>query len=62
MSSRNERLSSEARKKAAIVFEILQMAKKTFSEKSILDTIAFVKNEFKKKFFQCFAREASIVL
>jgi pantoate--beta-alanine ligase len=48
MSSRNERLSDEARIKAAIVFEILQKAKTTFIQKSIADTIALVKTEFEK--------------
>ena len=48
MSSRNERLSDGARDKAAIIFEILQHAKTTFAQKSIADTIAFVKNEFEK--------------
>ncbi|WP_396197999.1 pantoate--beta-alanine ligase [Flavobacterium sp.] len=48
MSSRNERLSDTARNKAAILFEILQQAKTTFNQKSIADTIAFVKTEFEK--------------
>ena len=43
MSSRNERLSPDARKKAAAVFEILQQAKLKFENQSISETIQFVK-------------------
>jgi pantoate--beta-alanine ligase len=48
MSSRNERLSENARKKAALIFEILNQAKSYFASKSITETIQFVQNEFKK--------------
>jgi pantoate--beta-alanine ligase len=48
MSSRNERLSENARKKAALIFEILTHAKSYFTSKSIAETIQFVQNEFKK--------------
>ena len=48
MSSRNERLSPDARKKAASIFEILQQAKLKFENQSISETIQFVQNEFKK--------------
>ena len=48
MSSRNERLSPDARKKAAAVFEILQQAKLKFENQSVSETIQFVQNEFKK--------------
>jgi pantoate--beta-alanine ligase len=48
MSSRNERLSPDARKKAAAVFEILQQAKLKFENQSISETIQFVKKEFEK--------------
>ena len=48
MSSRNERLSPNARKKAAIIFEILNQAKEVFQQKSIKETIKFVEKSFKK--------------
>jgi pantoate--beta-alanine ligase len=48
MSSRNERLSPNARKKAAAIFEILQLAKLKFENHSISETIQFVQNEFEK--------------
>jgi len=48
MSSRNERLSPEARKKTALIFEILTEAKEIFQKKSIKETIKFVKKSFKK--------------
>jgi len=48
MSSRNERLSPDARKKAAAVFEILQQAKLKFAKQSVSETIQFVKKEFEK--------------
>jgi pantoate--beta-alanine ligase len=48
MSSRNERLSADARKKAAAIFEILQQAKLKFANQSVSETIQFVQNEFKK--------------
>ena len=49
MSSRNERLSPDARKKAAAIFEILQQAKLKFENQSISETIQFVQNEFEKR-------------
>lgn len=48
MSSRNERLSPEARKKAALIFEILTEAKEIFQKKSIAETIHFVEESFEK--------------
>jgi pantoate--beta-alanine ligase len=48
MSSRNERLSADARKKAASIFEILQQAKLKFENQSVSETIQFVQNEFEK--------------
>ena len=48
MSSRNERLSPDARKKAAAIFEILQQAKLKFAKQSVSETIQFVQNEFEK--------------
>ena len=48
MSSRNERLSPDARKKAASIFEILQQAKLKFENQSVSETIQFVQNEFEK--------------
>lgn len=48
MSSRNERLSPNARKKAALIFEILNEARTIFKKKSINETIKFVEKSFKK--------------
>lgn len=48
MSSRNERLSPEARQKAALIFEILNDAKTVFKTHSIEETINFVETVFKK--------------
>ena len=48
MSSRNERLSPDARKKAAAIFEILQQGKLKFANQSVSETIQFVKKEFEK--------------
>lgn len=48
MSSRNERLSESARKKASIIHQILNDAKELFQTKSAEETILFVENEFKK--------------
>jgi pantoate--beta-alanine ligase len=48
MSSRNERLSPMARKKAAKIFEILQQAKIIFQTSSAKETILCIENEFKK--------------
>ena len=48
MSSRNERLSSIAKEKAAIIYQTLSDAKKFFQTNSTEETILFVENEFKK--------------
>ena len=48
MSSRNERLSNEGRKKSAVIFKILNDAKDFFEKNSSEATILFVENEFKK--------------
>ena len=48
MSSRNERLSKEAKEKAAIIFKILKEGKKYFEEHSAFDTQVFVEKEFSK--------------
>lgn len=48
MSSRNERLSVEAKEKAAVIFQILNTAKAFFQNNSVENTIQFVENEFKK--------------
>lgn len=47
MSSRNERLSPEAREKAALIFEILNDATTVFKTHSIKETISFVEKAFK---------------
>lgn len=47
MSSRNERLTSEERKEAAIIYKTLTEAKEVFSTKSPEETIEFVENSFK---------------
>jgi len=47
MSSRNERLTSEERKEAAIIYKTLIEAKEVFSTKSPEETIEFVENSFK---------------
>lgn len=48
MSSRNERLSAEARVKAALIFEILNDAITVFKTHSTQETINFVERAFKK--------------
>lgn len=48
MSSRNERLSQEARNESALIYLILQQAKKYFKTESAAATIEWVENEFKK--------------
>lgn len=48
MSSRNERLSTEARVKAALIFEILNDAITVFKTHSTQETISFVEKAFKK--------------
>ena len=66
MSSRNERLSNEARKKSAVIFKILNDAKDFFEKNSSEATILFVENEFKKfpefelEYFEI-AEEASLL-
>lgn len=47
MSSRNERLTPEERKEAAIIYKTLTEAKEVFSTKSPEETIEFVENSFK---------------
>ncbi|MEW5677501.1 pantoate--beta-alanine ligase [Flavobacterium enshiense] len=48
MSSRNERLSAEAREKAAIIYKILKNTKSKFEKHSAQEVVAYVENEFKK--------------
>ena len=48
MSSRNERLSTEARNEAKIIFQILQLAKGKFVTKSANEVVLFVERQFKK--------------
>ena len=48
MSSRNERLSTASREKAAIIYQILQEAKQLFSKSSALEVIAFVETAFER--------------
>ncbi len=48
MSSRNERLSKEVRKKADFIYKTLQSAKNKFGTKSADFTINWVQNQFKK--------------
>ena len=47
MSSRNERLTAEERKEAAIIFKILTEAKEIFQKGTPEETIQFVENSFK---------------
>ncbi|WP_374174327.1 pantoate--beta-alanine ligase [Flavobacterium tructae] len=47
MSSRNERLTAEERKEAAIIFKILTEAKEIFKKDTPEETIQFVENSFK---------------
>jgi len=49
MSSRNERLSSEGRKKAAFIYSVLQEAQKLFTTASVAEVEAFVKKQFSQK-------------
>lgn len=49
MSSRNERLSTESREKAAFIFKTLQRAKKLFATKSAKEVTKIVKEAFKKR-------------
>ncbi|WCM41025.1 pantoate--beta-alanine ligase [Flavobacterium sp. CBA20B-1] len=46
MSSRNERLSAQAKEKAAVIYKTLQTAKKLFVEKDIVQAEQFVKETF----------------
>jgi pantoate--beta-alanine ligase len=48
MSSRNERLSEDARKEAAIIYKTLKEAKTKFDKNSAKEVIDFVANVFKK--------------
>jgi pantoate--beta-alanine ligase len=47
MSSRNERLTPEERKEAAIIYKVLTEAKEIFQTKTPEETIKFVENSFK---------------
>lgn len=47
MSSRNERLTTEERKEASIIYKTLTEAKEIFKTKTPEETIEFVKNSFK---------------
>lgn len=47
MSSRNERLTAEERKEAAIIYKTLTEAKEIFQTKSPEETIQFVENSFR---------------
>lgn len=47
MSSRNERLTPEERKEAAIIYKVLTEAKEIFKNNSPEETIKFVENSFK---------------
>jgi pantoate--beta-alanine ligase len=49
MSSRNERLSPEERKKAAIIYQILQESKKLFQKKSAKEVTQWVQKQFQKQ-------------
>ncbi|HSD14472.1 MAG TPA: pantoate--beta-alanine ligase [Flavobacterium sp.] len=48
MSSRNERLSEDARNEAVLIYKILEAAKTKFERQSAKEVIDFVSNEFKK--------------
>ncbi|CAA9195514.1 pantoate--beta-alanine ligase [Flavobacterium collinsii] len=47
MSSRNERLTSEERKEASIIYKVLTEAKEIFQKGTSEETIQFVENSFK---------------
>lgn len=49
MSSRNERLSPEERKNAAVIYKILKEAKQLFGSKSATEVISFVRKQFEKQ-------------
>jgi len=48
MSSRNERLSEDARKESKLIYQILSKAKEKFISKSANEVVSFVEKEFKK--------------
>ena len=48
MSSRNQRLSEEAKKKSSLIFKTLQKSKEKFKTLSAKETVAFVEKEFLK--------------
>lgn len=48
MSSRNERLSPEARKEAALIYRILKNARKKFEKQSAKEVVEFVTKAFEK--------------
>lgn len=49
MSSRNERLSAQAKEKAAFIYRTLKTAKNVFSEKDVKDSVDFVMEAFAKE-------------
>ena len=49
MSSRNERLSAQAKDKAALIYKTLKSAKKVFSEKDVKDSVNFVVDAFENE-------------
>ena len=49
MSSRNERLSAQAKDKAALIYKTLKAAKTVFSEKDVKDSVNFVADAFKNE-------------
>lgn len=49
MSSRNERLSEQAKNKAALIYKTLKSAKTVFSEKDVKDSVNFVVDSFENE-------------
>ncbi|MCO6174899.1 pantoate--beta-alanine ligase [Flavobacterium sp. NRK F10] len=49
MSSRNERLSADAKEKAAFIYKVLQEAKEQFQQRSAKEVIDFVYTTFEKE-------------
>lgn len=49
MSSRNERLSAQAKDKAALIYKTLKTAKTVFSEKDVKDSVNFVVDSFENE-------------
>lgn len=49
MSSRNERLSAQAKDKAALIYKTLKAAKTVFSEKDVKDSVNFVVDSFENE-------------